>query len=440
MLVRANRKEGAEVYLFYYLPTGLDVRRARTPTITLFLSAVCVTVFIIYRYVPSGGAWRPENLIFFPAAPSPATSLAHAFLHVGWLHLFGNIVYLVVFGAALEDRLGPGRFFMVFALSTVAGAWTHLALVALFSPAYLGYGVVGASGATSGLLGAFLVRLYFARITVAYWIFMPFQGVNRAGTAYVPALAAVVFWFVYQGIYALVQFGTSGVGVAYSVHVGGFAAGVACGFLFGALPLARAERRLAAARRACARADFFAAQALYLDYLEMRLDDSRARVEAARAFLSGADIESAREQFTAAVRTLLNRGRRGEAEDVMAEAMRAVPRFALSQRAHLDLACGMERSLKHRAALDAYANFALRYPESSDAPFVLLRAAGLLERRFSRLEKALECYERLVERYPDDSWVDFARGEIDRLVRLVRADGRASAGGAAAQRHGSEMS
>lgn len=411
------------MYLFYYLPTGLDVRRRRAPTITVFLAAISVVVFLLFRYLPSGAAWRPENMIFLPAVPSLAASLAHAFLHVGWLHLIGNLVYLVVFGAALEDRLGPGRFFAVFALSAVAGAWTHYALVTLFKPAYLVYGVVGASGATSGLLGAFLVRLYFARIAVSYWIFMPLQGVNRAGRTYAPALAAIAFWFVYQGVYALVQLGTAGVGVAYSVHLGGFVAGVALALLLGTLPQAHAERKLAAARRAVGRADFFAAQALYLEYLELRPADAAARVEAARAFLSDADHGSAREQYGAAVAALLEQGRRGEAEDVMAEAMRALPRFALAERAHLELACGMERSLKYRASLDAYANFAARYPASPDAPFVLLRAAGLLERRFARAGKALECYECLLARYPEDSWADFALGEIERLAPAAAAAG-----------------
>lgn len=403
------------MYFFYYFPTGLDVRRRRPATITWFLTGMCATLYVLSRYVPSSRGWNLGNLVFFPAEPMLATSLSHAFLHVSWWHLIGNAVYLVIFGRALEDRFGPARFFAVFALSAMAGAWTHVLLAHLFAPEYLGYGIIGASGATSGLLGAFVVRFFYARISVAYWVFMPLQGVNRAGTQYVPSLIAVVTWFVYQGVYALVQFGSSGVGVAYSVHVGGFAAGILLALIFGAAPRARADRLLAGARRAVARADFFAAQAVLLEYLELRPGDWFARTLAARAFLSTGQRSTARAQFAAAVTSLLRAGLRGEAEDVMAEAMRAVPGFTLPERPQIDMACGLERSMKYRASLDAYRNFAARYPGSEETPFVLLRTASLLERRLDRPEKALECYELLVERYPEDCWVDYARGEIERL-------------------------
>lgn len=416
------------MYFFYYVPTGLDVRLRRRATITWFLAGMCVTLFLLSRYVPSTGGWRPGNLVFFPSEPTLAASLSHAFLHVGWLHLVGNVVYLVLFGRALEDRFGPGRFFAVFALSAMAGAWTHVLLGRLFAPEHLVYGVIGASGATSGLLGAFLVRFFYARISVAYWVFMPLQGINRAGTQYVPALIAVACWFVYQGAYAFVQFGVFGAGVAYSVHVGGFAAGAILALLFGAAPRARAERLLAGAMRAVGRAEFLAAQAMLLEYLDLRPGDWFARTVAARAFLSTGQRSTARAQFAEAVTALLRSGQRGEAEQVMGEAMRAVPGFALPERVQIDMACGLERSMKYRAALDAYRNFAARYPGSVQTPFVLLRAAGLLERRLDRPGKALECYRIFIERFPDDPWAVYAESEVERLRRTGERGEGAAAG------------
>ena len=199
------------------------------------------------------------------------------------------------------------------------------------------------------------------------------------------------------------------------MHVGGCAAGVLLALLFGAAPRARAERLLAGALRATAKADFMAAQAQLLEYLELRPGDWFARTLAARAFLSTGQRSTAQAQFASAVTELLRVGRRGEAEDVMAEAMRTVPGFTLSERAQIDMACGLERSMKFRASLDAYRNFAARYPRSGETPFVLLRAASLLERRFDRPGKAMECYEILVERYPEDCWADYAKGEMERL-------------------------
>jgi tetratricopeptide (TPR) repeat protein len=291
----------------------------------------------------------------------------------------------------------------------------HAWLVAWLAPRFLVYGVIGASGATSGLLGAFMVRLYYARIEIAYWVFMPLQAVNRAGRRFIPAVIAVVCWFAYQGAYAAVQYGMDSAGVAYGVHVGGFGAGVVLALLFGSLPAARAEKRLACARRAFARSEFFAAQADYLEYLERRPDDARVHAETARACLCGGEGGLATFHYSEAVSRLVAAGERGEAEEVLAAAMRSIEGFTLGERLHLDLAFGMERSMKFGLSLTAYENFTLRYPFSPDTPFILLRMAGIHERRLDRPDRAVECYEKIVKYYPDDCWVDYADNEIWRL-------------------------
>jgi membrane associated rhomboid family serine protease len=403
------------LYFFYYFPTGLDVRSRRTPVITYFLAAMCVILFIFYKYGPVSRVWNLSNLIFLPSRPMLLTSLSYVFLHTGWMHLIGNMVYLVIFGRALEDRYGPGKFFAIFALTAVAGAWAHAWLVSAFAPRFLVYGVIGASGATSGLLGAFMVRLYYARIEVAYWVFMPLQAVNRAGRKFIPGVIAVIAWFAYQGAYAAIQYGMDSAGVAYGVHVGGFAAGIALALMFGSLSEARAEKRLAKARRAFSKSQFFAAQAEYLEYLERRPGDADVHAETARTCLCSGEKGLARKHFSEAVSRLIGEGRRGEAEEVFAAAMRSINGFTLDEREHFSMATGLERSMKYDLALKAYENFQLRYPFSTDIPFILLRMAGIHERRMGCPEKAAECYERIVEEYPEDDWAEFADRETWRL-------------------------
>ena len=403
------------MYFFYYFPTGLDVRTRKTPVITYFLTAMCVITFVLYKYGPVSPLWNLSNLVFIPSAPTIPASMSYVFLHMGWMHLIGNMVYLLIFGRALEDRFGPGRFFAIFALTAVAGAWVHTWLVAWLAPKFLVYGVIGASGATSGLLGAFMVRLYYARIEVIYWVFMPLQAVNRAGRRYIPGVIGVISWFVYQGVYATIQYGMDSAGVAYGVHVGGFAAGVVLALLFGSLPEARAEKRLALARRAFARSEFFAAQAEYFEYLHRRPGDADVHAETARTCLCGGEAGLARFHFSEAVARHLDAGERGEAEEVLTAAMRSIKGFTLDEKLHLDLAYGLERSMKFDISLKAYENFALRYPFSPDTAFILLRMAGIHERRMKCPERAVECYERIVKYYPDDSWAEYADGEIWRL-------------------------
>lgn len=409
------------MYFFYYFPTGLDIRTGRRPVITAFLSVLAVITFVLYRYMPYGQVLNFNNLIFMPLDPRLETSFTHVFLHGGYIHLIGNLIYLVIFGRALEDRFGPGRFFTIFALSAVAGAWAHWLFTTLFAPEFLVYGVIGASGATSGLLGAFLVRLYYARISVAYWVFMPLQGLNRAGRKHVPGILAVAFWLLYQGVYTVMQYGTGAMQVAYGVHIGGFACGGLMAALFGGRTAARAERRLQKARSHFSRANWFAAQGEYINYLEINPGDAEAQEEAARAFLCSDDRKTARDHFTEAVKGYMGSSERGKAEDAFAAAMRSIPGFCLPGKMHLSLAYGMERSLKFNGAMSAYENYIERYPSSGETPFILLRMAGMHEKRFSRRGEAARCYRRIVEEYPDDRWADYARAEIGRFGEAVPA-------------------
>jgi membrane associated rhomboid family serine protease len=403
------------VYFFYYIPIGLDIRRRRRYIVTYFLAALCVSVFILYRYKPVTVHWNVMNLIFYPLSPSMLTAITHVFLHGGYLHLIGNLVYLVIFGSAVEDRFGPARFAAIFVLAAVAGAYVHLCCVRWFAPSHLEYGVIGASGATSGLLGAFLVRFHYSRVRVAYWVFMPLQGINRAGRTHVPVIFAVLLWVVLQAVNALLAFGGGMPGVAYSLHIGGFAAGVLLALLFGGLPAARAERHLSLARRYAEEANWFGAQGEYLNYLTERPHEPEVHAEAARVFICGSRPRLAEDHYGESIRLSLAAGQRGMAEQVFAEAMRVIPGFILAERTHLNLAFGMERTLKFHAARTAYDNFMYAYPLSTEAPFVLLRMAGLLERRFMRHGEAYGCYQRLVQSYPDDVWAEYAAFEMSRL-------------------------
>jgi len=403
------------VYFFYYVPVGLDIALRRRPLMTYFICAVCAILLFIYRYRPVGSWWDLTLLTFQPLSPSLATSLTHVFLHGGYFHLIGNFVYLVVFGRAVEDRFGPFKFYVIFAASAMAGAYTHLVMTSVFTPEYLSYGVIGASGATSGILGAYMVRLYYSRVAIAYWIFMPLQGVNRTGKTFLPVIGAVLFWFLLQGVQTVIQYGMGGMRIAYGVHIGGFAAGMALAALFGGFADARVEKRLVKARRHFAAADWFAAEAEYIDYLALDGEDALVHAELARTHICGGDKVRSRVTYARAVELHMEQGQRNLAEAVFNEAMRQLPNFVLPETLQLNLACGFEQTLKFRAAVDAYELFVWKYPESPEAPFALLRMAALLERRFTKPWEALACYRRLVDGYAADRWAEFARAEMERL-------------------------
>ncbi len=154
--------------------------------------------------------------------------LSSQFLHAGWLHILGNMLYLWIFGNNVEDRLGPIPYvFFYLAAGVVAG------LTQVFIDPTSTVPLVGASGAIAGVLGAYLVLYPGARV-----LSMVFLGYFLQVIA-VPAVLVLGFWFVLQLLTGAASLGASSAadgGVATFAHVGGFAMGVVVGLLLRAWP------------------------------------------------------------------------------------------------------------------------------------------------------------------------------------------------------------
>lgn len=136
------------------------------------------------------------------------------FIHAGWLHILGNMLYLWVFGDNIEDRFGHMRYVFFYILSGLAAAF----LETIIMPAS-DIPNVGASGAIAGVLGAYLVLFPQSRVrTLVFIIFITFVRM--------PALILLGFWFFLQLINGVGSLGSSGSGVAYFAHVGGFIFGM----------------------------------------------------------------------------------------------------------------------------------------------------------------------------------------------------------------------
>jgi membrane associated rhomboid family serine protease len=141
------------------------------------------------------------------------------FMHGGWMHLIWNMWYLWIFGDNVEDRLGHGRFLLFYLLCGVVAALAH---VILHSTSRMP--LVGASGAISGVLGAYLVSFPTARIFALVFIFF----------MEIPAALFLVLWFVFQFMSGASELGgADGGGVAYWAHIGGFVAGIFLVRVFG---------------------------------------------------------------------------------------------------------------------------------------------------------------------------------------------------------------
>ena len=143
------------------------------------------------------------------------TPLTSIFLHGGWGHILGNSLYFWVFGNNIEDSMGPGRFLVFYLLCGLAAAGTHIAL----NPASP-LPTVGASGAISGVLGAYLVLYPSVRVN---YLFPPFIFRTFAIRAWI----ALIWWFGTQALAAyLTPLRGESAGVAVWAHIGGFVTGV----------------------------------------------------------------------------------------------------------------------------------------------------------------------------------------------------------------------
>jgi len=220
----------------------------RTPVVTLALIAACFAVFAGELVVLAQGG--DEGLARFieehgtiPAELTAAARggdwlseptldvLSSMFLHAGWLHLLGNMLYLWIFGNNVEDRLGR----VLYLLFYLAGGVAAVVGQTLIDPAS-DIPLIGASGAIAATLGAYLVLYPGARIQSLVFLGFFYQLIA------VPAVIVLGFWFVLQVIDGLgslgAQTGVDG-GVAFFAHIGGFVAGAVI-----ALPFRlRGERR-----------------------------------------------------------------------------------------------------------------------------------------------------------------------------------------------------
>ena len=157
--------------------------------------------------------------------PSPVlTIFTSMFMHGGLFHIGGNMLYLWIFGNNVEDTLGHGRYLLFYLLSGVAAALAQTAV----GPSSM-VPMVGASGAVSGVLGAYLLLFPHAHVTTLIILGFFFRLVQ------IPAMVVLGFWIVLQVLNGLGSFGSSG-GVAFFAHIGGFLAGM--GLLYALKPRA----------------------------------------------------------------------------------------------------------------------------------------------------------------------------------------------------------
>lgn len=209
------------------IPIRDDSRIYRRPTVTYSLIGLCIAVFIwqvmggvqginlsAYRLGMIPAAILGQELPFVVAGtlPPEITLFSYMFVHGSWLHLLSNMLYLWIFAKAVEDRLRHSGFIALYLMSGLAAAFVQII------PDYQSaVPMIGASGAISGILGAYLVMFPHARVL----IFIPLSPMM---VHFVRARILLLIWFIFQLFVAVVYMDTQG-DVAWWAHIGGFVFG-----------------------------------------------------------------------------------------------------------------------------------------------------------------------------------------------------------------------
>lgn len=204
-------------------PIGDDNSSRRTfPVVTYVLIALNLIFFFVEL---NGGdafiqrwAFVPRRFLANPGGDF-ATLFTSMFMHGGWLHLLGNMLYLWIFGDNVEDRFGHVKFIIFYLLCGIGATFAQLAFSTGSNVPNL-----GASGAIAGVLGAYILLFPRGRVNV----------LMGRGVIPMPAIVVIGFWIVLQFVSSIgsISNTTETGGVAYMAHVGGFIAGFVLTFLF----------------------------------------------------------------------------------------------------------------------------------------------------------------------------------------------------------------
>jgi membrane associated rhomboid family serine protease len=204
-------------------PIGDDNSSNKTPA---FVTYGLIALNVIFFFVEMSGGepfierWSvvPRRLIANPGEDF-ITVFTSMFMHGGWMHLLGNMLYLWIFGDNVENRFGHIKFLIFYLLCGIAATVAQVAVSANSTIPNL-----GASGAISGVLGAYIVMFPKGQVKV----------LMGRGIATLPAFVVLGLWIVLQffsGLGSITQSAETG-GVAYMAHIGGFVAGLVLAFIF----------------------------------------------------------------------------------------------------------------------------------------------------------------------------------------------------------------
>ena len=358
-----------------------------------------------------------RRLGYVPTSWNPLRMVSYAFVHGGWMHLVGNLLFLWLVGLNLEDRWGRARFLAFYLTGAVVSALAYR-LVHRGSPTPL----VGASGAIAAAMGAFALCYATTKIrfVYAYWIFLR----PRWGSFYAAAWVALPLWFAQQLVYAFFE-ASAGSAVAYSAHVGGFAMGAVTALVLRRSGLdqrfdAEAEAEVTAfqeapefvdATVAAERNDVAAAERSLDALLAKDPMHHEGRLLALRLASQGHDAARIQANLAPALESLVARKEFASVSTTWVDLRRHNPELVPDERTVRAVLSAARRHEAPGALVDAV-QIGLRHHPKLDALPGALWACGEVLERAGRHDEARKAFERIVGSYPLDPFAERAKERL----------------------------
>ena len=398
-----------------FIPIRTDYRMSHTPWVNYALLAANIVIYILgYNGATEPGMLRIHPMTLHPEAPQLWQFFTSAFLHAGLLHLIGNMLFLWVFGNAINDRLGHLGY-LAFYLSGGVVAGVGYVLLSPVAP------VLGASGAISAVAGAYLVLLPRARVTVITWLFyviLPFE---------VSSLYFLLFQFLWNLLLLWEELGGASAGVAYWAHISGYVFGIALAAMLLAihvlprdafdLPnLLRAWQRRHRFRRMVASGydPFYGSVKPPIPPVDSEGQWTPTRTVAAEPSRTTSAMEiQLRREITESV----NLHDLAAAADKYLQLVQVADDAVLPRQQQLDVANQLMSSDRHPQAADAYERFLKHYSSYEHTPDIQLMLGILYSRYLHQYDRAQGYLQHAVEALRDPRKVNLAQTELEAIRR-----------------------
>ncbi|HEX8551425.1 MAG TPA: rhomboid family intramembrane serine protease [Abditibacteriaceae bacterium] len=394
-------------------------------------------------------AYRASN-------PTPWGLLVAMFLHGGFMHLLGNMLFLWVFGRALEDTLGPMIYVGAYVLCGIAATLMYHVMMMMFTPASAGLPSLGASGAIAGVLGLFALRFYRTPVRLFYvlpnvlivvliigallgaiggfvlglpglligffgtWVafFMYARawawGTFKAASAWVIG-AWLLIYNIYPGVMSLTRDEKSG-GTAYWAHIGGFMFGMLYALLIGSKGEGSLEYALEDAQKAYDSGQMEPAIERATNVLSREPNNAGAYEVLAKSYDGRGRESEALDNYEIAIQKYLQAGEREAAVNTYLHSLSKNPGFILDPKLQMALGSQMARMALYKESAENLAKIPFTYPEAPEGELALLRSAQVYLEHLNEPDMALHLLHTLLERYPDTQWMQ----QVERGMKMAQ--------------------